>query len=153
MARGQHLCCHVDAFCYLLSDQVATTCYLRKKLISNTALNSDPGPHNLKWDAPTTQPPTVALLPNAEHQEKWQETARLEIKPTTVDPKSDSLPNESLSTVKSNTDILLGSNHYFAVSKGAILQGTCYRVISCVNSIWFAQMIKNITCIRLNNFL
>ena len=32
-------CCHVDAFCYLISDQVATTCYLRKKLISYTDLN------------------------------------------------------------------------------------------------------------------
>ena len=32
-------CCHVDAFCYLISDQVATTCYLRKKLISNTVLS------------------------------------------------------------------------------------------------------------------
>ena len=38
-------CCHIDAFCYLLSDQVATTCYLQKKLISNTviSLNSEVG--------------------------------------------------------------------------------------------------------------
>ena len=27
---GNIFCCHVDAFCYLLSDQVATTCYLWK---------------------------------------------------------------------------------------------------------------------------
>ena len=33
-------CCHVDAFCYLISDQVATTCYLWKKLISNTGSNA-----------------------------------------------------------------------------------------------------------------
>ena len=35
---GNTFCYHIDAFCYLLSDQVATTYYLRKKLISNTEL-------------------------------------------------------------------------------------------------------------------
>ena len=41
-------CCHVGAFCYLISDQVATTCYLRKKLISNT--ESYVYPNNPKGD-------------------------------------------------------------------------------------------------------
>ena len=39
---GNTFCCHVDAFfatLYLLSDQVATTCCLWKKLISNTDIS------------------------------------------------------------------------------------------------------------------
>ena len=36
---GNTFCCHVDAFCYLHPDQVAASCYLRKKLISNTGKN------------------------------------------------------------------------------------------------------------------
>ena len=36
MAWEQHVLLPCDAFYYLISDQVATTCYLRKKLISNT---------------------------------------------------------------------------------------------------------------------
>ena len=41
-------CCHVDAFCYLISDQVATTCYLQKQLVSNTEVFIVPK-HNGKF--------------------------------------------------------------------------------------------------------